>query len=51
LVDLLGNWETVGAMGDQDGNNTVTLTLKPRYDATATSAGQVTVVNDLSALP
>jgi hypothetical protein len=51
LVDLFGNWETVGAMGDQDGNNTVTLTLKPRYDATATSAGQVTVVNDLSALP
>jgi hypothetical protein len=50
FIDLVGKWETFEPFEDNDGNNTVTGTLRCRYDGTATSSGRFIVVNELSAL-
>jgi hypothetical protein len=50
FIDLVGKWETFDPFEDNDGNNTVTGTLRCRYNSTAASSGRFIVVNELSAL-
>ena len=50
FIDLVGKWETFEAIGEQDGNDIVTGTLRCRYNGTAGALGKFTVVNELSAL-
>jgi len=51
IIDLVGKYESFAALSDQDGNDTVSCTFRGRYNATADTAGQFIVVNELSALP
>lgn len=51
IVDLVGVWKKFGALKDDNGNDTVEGTLMFGYDTTAAQAGQIIVVNQLSALP
>jgi len=50
IIDLAGKWETFSKIGEQDGNDIVTGTLRARYDSTAALFAELTVVNALSAL-
>lgn len=50
-IDLAGLWEKFSAIGDQDGNDTVTGTFRARYNSTAAKFAEITVVNELAALP
>jgi hypothetical protein len=50
LIDLVGKWESFEALGEQDGNDIVTGTLRCRYNATAGALGNILIVNELSAL-
>jgi hypothetical protein len=50
IIDLVGKWESFEALGEQDGNDIVTGTLRCRYNATAGALGNILVVNELSAL-
>lgn len=49
-LDLAGKYEDFGALEDQDGNDTVTATLRGLYSATDSIFGEITVVNELSSL-
>ena len=51
IIDLAGVYEDWSALEDTDGNDTVTATLRCRYDGTATLKAEVIIVNELSALP
>ena len=51
IIDVPGVWIDFTALENDDGNDTVTGTLKGGYDATAALGGQIVVVNTLSALP
>ena len=51
IIDLVGKYESFAALSDQDGNDAVSCTFRGRYNATADTAGQFVVVNELSALP
>ena len=51
IIDLVGKYESFAALTDQDGNDAVSCTFRGRYNATADTAGQFVVVNELSALP
>lgn len=51
IIDLAGVWTEFTALENDDGNDTVTGTLKFGYDSTYASSGQIVVVNELSALP
>lgn len=50
-LDVAGKWRTVEALGESDGNNILTAELLCRYNATAATAGQLEIVNELAALP
>jgi len=51
IIDLVGKWETFEAIGDSDGNATVSGTFRARYNSTAAAFAQIVIVNALSALP
>jgi hypothetical protein len=51
IVDCWGKWETFDSLDDEDGNDTVTGTLKVVYSPTAGKKMAFTLVNELSALP
>lgn len=51
MVDLAGKWESFDKIGDQDGNDIVTGRFVARYNSTADLFAEITVVNELSALP
>lgn len=51
IANLLGVWHPFDPLDDDDGNNVMAGTLTCRYNATAASAGQFIVVNDLATLP
>lgn len=50
IIDVPGVWTDFSALENDDGNDTVTGTLKGGYDSTAALGGQIVVVNSLSAL-
>jgi hypothetical protein len=50
ILDVPGVWTEFTALENDDGNDTVTGTLKGGYDPTAALGGQIIVVNALSAL-
>lgn len=50
IIDVPGIWTEFSALENDDGNDTVTGTLKGGYDSTAALGGQIVVVNALSAL-
>lgn len=50
IIDVPGIWTDFSALENDDGNDTVTGTLKGGYDVTAALGGQIVVVNSLSAL-
>jgi len=50
IIDLCGKWSKFDKIGEQNGNDIVTGTFIGKYDVTAASAGQIVVVNELSAL-
>jgi hypothetical protein len=50
-IDLAGVYEDWSELQDQDGNDVVTATLRVRYSSADTLKADVTVVNELSALP
>jgi len=50
-VDLVGKWTSFGKLGEQDGDDIMTGVFKVLYNATAATAGNITVVNQLTALP
>jgi hypothetical protein len=50
-IDLAGVYEDWSELQDQDGNDVVTATLRVRYAVADTLKAEVTVVNELSALP
>jgi hypothetical protein len=51
IIDAIGKWETFDKIDENDGNDVVTGTMRIRYDQTASSNGQIIVVNELAALP
>ena len=51
IIDLAGVYEDWSALEDQNGNDVVTATLRCRYSVADTLKADVTVVNELSALP
>ena len=50
-IDLPIKISKVPPIEDQDGNDTVTFEFESRYNATAATAGSITVCNEVSALP
>lgn len=51
LIDLAGVYEDWSALDDNDGNDVVNATLRCRYSVADTLKAQITVVNELAALP
>lgn len=51
IIDVVGRWMKFDPIGDADGNNIVTATLRGGYNATIASSGQIIVVNELTAIP
>lgn len=49
-LDLAGKWDSFSKIGEQDGNDIVTGTLRARYNSTAALFAEITVANDLSTL-
>lgn len=50
IIDVPGVWTDFTALENDDGNDTVTGTLKGGYDTTAALGGQIVVVNSLASL-
>ena len=50
IIDLCGKWTQFDKIGEQNGNDIITATFSGRYDTTAAQAGQILIVNELSAL-
>jgi hypothetical protein len=50
-IDLAGVYEDWSELQDQDGNDVITATLRVRYATADSLKAEVTVVNELSALP
>jgi hypothetical protein len=50
-IDLVGKWEKFSVLGEQDGNDIVTGTLRARYNATANKFAEIVVVNELTVIP
>lgn len=50
IIDVPGIWTDFTALENDDGNDTVTGTLKGGYDVTAALGGQIIVVNQLASL-
>jgi len=51
IIDLTGRWSDWDTLDDQDGNDIITGTFMARYDSVADHFADITVVNELSALP
>lgn len=51
IVDLAGKWESFDAIGETDGNDIVSGTFRAGFDSTANLFGNITVVNELAAVP
>jgi len=51
IIDLAGVYEDWSALEDRDGNDVVNATLRVRYSSTDTLKADVTIVNEVSALP
>lgn len=51
IIDVVGRWKDFSTLKDDKGNDTVTGEMEIGYDTSASSAGQILVVNTLSALP
>lgn len=51
IIDVVGRWSDFSAFQDDKGDDTVTGTMELGYSTSAASAGQIVVVNQLSALP
>lgn len=49
-IDLAGTWQTDPPLGEDDGNDTRTLTMRGGYDPTAVLFGNIEVSNLLAAL-
>ena len=50
IIDVVGKWTKFDKVGEQNGNDILTGTLTAKYNATAATAGQILIVNELSAL-
>jgi len=51
-LDFCGKWEKVSGLDDDDGNDILTFTMKPKYNSTAAKFFDVTVVtNGLATVP
>lgn len=50
IIDVPGIYTDFSALENDDGNDTVTATLKGGYDSTAALGGQMIIVNSLSSL-
>ena len=51
IIDAYGKWEAFEALSEQDGNDTVAGTLRIRYSPVFAKKLDMTVVNELSAMP
>jgi len=49
-INLRGTYETWGAFGDQDGNNTVSCSFRAAYDSTAGAFATFVVVNEVATI-
>jgi hypothetical protein len=50
-IDVAGKYEKFAALSEENGNDQVVSTFRVRYDSTAALFCNITVVNELSALP
>lgn len=50
-IDLAGRWDKFDALSDQDGNDIVVGKFTGGYSATAGTAGQFVIVNEVATLP
>ncbi len=51
LIDLAGKWESFEKIGEQNGNDIRTGVFRAGYDLTSASFAEITVVNEVTALP
>lgn len=51
MIDAAGKWQKFEKLGEQDGNDIVTGVFLPRYNSTAALFCNITIVNQVSALP
>jgi hypothetical protein len=51
LIDIAGKYENFDALSAEDGNDLVTCTFRGRYSIADDLFAEITVVNDLAALP
>jgi len=51
IIDMVGRWDKFGPLEDQDDDDIVTGTFRVAYNSALASAGQILVVNQLSAAP
>jgi hypothetical protein len=51
IINLAGKWEKFSVLGDQDGNDVVTGTLRARYNSTEADIGNIIVVDELASVP
>lgn len=51
IIDAVGRFESFSGLGNQDGNNTITATLRVKYDEVAQKTLNFFLVNELSVLP
>lgn len=50
VVDLAGKYTKFAALGDEDGDDTVTASFRGGYNSTAALFGSITLVNELASL-
>jgi len=50
-IDMASKIEKVGKLDEQDGNDILKVTFRPRYNSTAAKYCEITVVNELTTLP
>lgn len=50
IIDIPGRWQKFTPLGESDGNNIVTATLKGGYNTVLASSGEIVVVNESSTL-
>jgi hypothetical protein len=50
-IDLTGKWSKFDKLGEQDGNDILTASLRIGYNESADHVGTITVVNQLTSLP
>ena len=51
IINLAGRWQNFQKIDEIDGNDVITGTFMPRYNATAQRFAEMIVVNTLAALP